>query len=929
MRSLIANLRAFWRGLRRPSQVDADINDEMRFHIDMEAQRLQQRGLSAAEATRQAAISFGGVEKYRGAGRDAFGFTWLRGMSVDFKLGVRMLKKYPGLTAVALFALSLAIGAGAAYLEFVNDLLHGTLPFPDADRIVGIQVWDQESGDVDPKQAANFVAWRGSLRSIPDLAAFRSLERNLITPDGRAEPVRGAEISAAAFQIARVPPLAGRPLLPADERDGAPPVVVIGNDLWTTRFGSDRGVIGKPIRLGKGTYTVVGVMPDAFRLPTSHSLWIPLQLNDASYPRRQGPPTRMFGKLAAGVSIGAAQAELTALAERAAADFPSTDRHLRPIVLPYVESIWSTDHESRVQTIVLYSANIFFLGLLALCGANIATLVFARTATRDTEISVRSALGASRARIAGQLFAEALVLSSLAAVIGLIFGDYALQWVKNASTAAQGTPMMFWWDDSFRPETIFYAGLLAIFAAVIIGVTPALKATGKDVQSRLKQSTGATSAGLKFGGVWTGVIVTQVAVTVIFLAIVGLLGWSAYVTRGGARDRNFPASEYVALRVGLDRAEIAAVSPEDADAEYRKRLRGTYAEFARRLEAEPSIAGVTYGTRLPGMNFRETSVEIEGGQAVTPRSGEVVRAGSVALNYFETFRASLVAGRLFTDADLATNSHIAIVDQTFVTTILKGQDAVGLHVREMPEEGNYRTLTTSGIVMTDEKGKIVKANEAPGPWVEIVGVITDLTDPTNKTAGDALIFRPAAVEATQPLYLAVRARTNPSAVMSRLGIIAADVDPSMRVTEMMMLDNIGESQRVALDFFARLLAGISIVAMVLATAGVYALMSFTVARRTAEIGIRLALGANPRRIVMATFARALTQVAIGLILGSIPAWLIVANVGPEVSPTNGNEIAIAMGLGSTVLVALVTAVACVLPAWRALRIQPTDALKAI
>ena len=894
MRRLFAYVRTFWAGLRRPSQVDADMSDEMRFHIDMEAQRLQQRGLSTEESQRQATIAFGSVEKYRGAGRDAFGFTWMRGMSVDFKLGLRMLRKHPGLTAVALFALSLAIGAGAAYLEFINDLMHGKLPFPEADRIVGIQTWDQESGDPDNRQTASFVEWRGSLRSIDQLAAYRTIDRNLITA-GQAEQVQGVEISASAFQIAQVPPLLGRPLVPDDERGGAPPVAVLGYNLWTTRFGSDAGVIGTPVRLGKETYVVVGVMPEGFGMPVSHSLWIPLGLNDAFYPRREGPATKIFGKLAPGMTVSTAQAELSAIADRDAIEFAATDRHLRPVVKPYVESWFSAIEDARMQTIVFYGANVLFLGLLALCGANIATLVFARTATRDVEISVRTALGASRARIAGQLFAEALVLSSIAAGVGLTVASFALQWVKTTVSADMGE-IMFWWNDSIAPETIVYAAVLAVMAALIIGVTPALKATGPRAQERLKQSTGATSGGLKFGGVWTGVIVTQVAVTVIFLAIVGMLGWTAYVTSGGERNRNFPAAEYVAMRLGADRSDPdPAKTPEQVEADYRNQIRATYGEIARQLAADPTVEAVTYGSRLPGMNFLDMRIEADGTPAATH-----VRRAAVGLDYLETFKTALISGRHFVDGDLAEGRHVAIVDQTFVRTVFKGRDAVSQHVRIAAEEG-----------------------KEPGPWIEIVGVVADITDPARKKLGDSMIFQPAAAEAVYPLYVAIHARGNPSAVMSRMRLVAAEVDPALRVTETMTMDKVGDSDRIALDFFVRLMAGVSIVAMILATAGVYALLSFTVSRRTPEIGIRVALGANPRRVVTATFARAFAQVTIGLILGGIPAGFIVAGLGPEAAPAIGTCII------STLLVAIVTALASIAPARRALTIQPTDALKSI
>lgn len=270
MRRLAAWLTSVWRGLRRPAELDADMAEEMRFHIDMEAARLiAERGLDRDEARRRAALAFGGVEKYRGAARDALGFTWARGLSTDMKLGTRMLARHPGLTAVALFALSLAIGAGAGYLEFVNDLLHGRLPFPEADRIVGIQNWDQQRGEPEGRAAFDFARWRGGLATIDQLGAYRALDRTLVTADGRAEPVRGVEISAAAFSITGISPQLGRPLVPDDELPAAALVAVIGHDLWTGRFDGDPSVIGRTIKLGAAAYAVVGVMPAGFGFPVS------------------------------------------------------------------------------------------------------------------------------------------------------------------------------------------------------------------------------------------------------------------------------------------------------------------------------------------------------------------------------------------------------------------------------------------------------------------------------------------------------------------------------------------------------------------------------------------------------------------------------------------------------------------------------------
>ena len=285
MKRLLAHGRSLWQGLRRPSQLDADMNEEMRFHIDMEAQRLARAGLDPEEAARRAAVAFGGIEKYRGAGRDALGLTWLRGLSTDLRLGARMLRKYPGLTIVGVLALALAIGAGAAYLEFVNDLYRPTLPFADGDRLVGLQNRDVRTGVVEDRAGWDFARWRESLASLEDIGAYSALDRNLITDDGRSELVKGVEISASAFRMLRVPPLLGRPIVDSDERDGAAPVAVIGYDLWQARFGGETSVVGRTIRLGASTHTIVGVMPPGFGFPISHDLWSSLHLNHAAHRR--------------------------------------------------------------------------------------------------------------------------------------------------------------------------------------------------------------------------------------------------------------------------------------------------------------------------------------------------------------------------------------------------------------------------------------------------------------------------------------------------------------------------------------------------------------------------------------------------------------------------------------------------------------------
>ena len=834
--------------------------------------------------------------------RSARALNWLVGMSLDLKLGIRMLVRYPGLTAVAVLALSVAIGGGAAYLEVVNDLFRPSLPFKDGDRVVGLYNQDVARGATDERALHDFQAWREGLKSVDALGAYRPLERNLITGDGRTEPVRGVEISASAFRITGVLPLLGRALVEEDERPGAAPVVVLGHDLWQARFGGDPGVVGRTVRLGSATHTVVGVMPQGFAFPVNHGMWTPLGLNGAAVPPGEGPAVKVFGRLAPGVGLEAAQAELSALGARASADQPATHRHLRPFVKPYVEALWSARKDGTLQMRILYALNLFFVGLLAVCGANVATLVFARTATREGEITVRTALGASRGRISGQIFAEALVLASAAAVVGLAAVAFGLGWVKGAIVAAGGAPP-FWWNDRLSAPTLLYAGVLTLFTAAIVGFVPALKATGRGLQARLRNAA-AGGSGMRFGGLWTGVIVTQVALTVIFLLVVVSVGWNVHVGRYGAPGFAFPTEEYLSVRLEMDGEGAAPEASEQARAEFRARYQATFQELARRLAAEPGVVGTTYGGQLPGMYHPWEAVDVDGVAPPGDDPAHDSRTTAVDPGYFAAFDAPVLAGRGFDAGDVEFGRKVAVVDQRFVRDVLGGRNPIGLRVRQSAVE-----------------------RDAPGEWHEIVGVVKNLSLGDETSAESPVLYRPASPGGAYPAHLAVRVRGDASPMVPRLRAMAAEVDPSLRVYDLMPMDEIGKADRMAMGMWIRVLALVGSIALLLSTAGVYSLMSFTVTRRTREIGIRAAVGASPRRILASVFSPALLQVGIGVVAGSVPGCLLVAWGLPEVAQGAGLAMGIAAFVGIAAFMLGVALLACLVPARRALRIQPTEALR--
>lgn len=821
------------------------------------------------------------------------------GMSpLDFKLGVRMLLKYPGLTLVGGLGLAVAIAIGAGFSAVLDSYVQVTPPLDEGERLIGIENWDGVANEQDRRSLHDFVMWRDELESVEDLGAFRTVARNLIVPDGPAEPVGVAELTASGFRVARVAPLLGRRLVEEDERRGAPRVVVIGYDVWQTRFAGDPDLVGKTVRLGNTVHTAVGVMPEGFAFPINHNFWVPLQANPSDYERGQGPEIYVFGRLAPGFTVEEAQAELTAIGQRTATAFAATHEHIKPRIVPYVALPGFISGESWEFHLAQFLVSM----LLVVIAANVAILVYARTATRQSEIVVRSALGASRRRIVGQLFVEALVLSAGAAVVGLMVASASLRQVDLTLTKwMDGQPLPFWMDLRLSSGTVVYVVGLTVLAAVIVGVLPAVKATGHRMQTALRELGDAT--GMRFGTVSNVLIVVQVAFAVAVLPGAGLYAWES--VRLGMADPGFAAEEYLTARLEMDRG----VPPSTADGDHQEAFASRYAslraELVRRLEGHPEVSDVTIASGLPG---REPTarIEIEGVPlAAGSAPGHRVKFLRVSDDFFDAFDVPILTGRRFNFSDLDTASTAVIANRAFVREFLGGGNALGRRIRYVSAMGR-------------RGGDLDK-----GRRYEIVGVVGDL-DAMDYEGLEVTLYHPLAPGQVYPVSLAMRVQgAAPATFGAQLRETTTALDPTMRPHEILPLDEVLRDEQGLYRLGAWAFGLVTLSVLLLSAAGIYALMSFTVAQRRREIGIRTALGAQPRRILTGIFSRVLGQLVVGVAAGVPLAVMLV-----DALLTNSPGYLPGFMVGVSALMMAAGFLAVVGPARRGLRIEPSEALRA-
>jgi predicted permease len=885
IRRFVLRLLTFFRG----DAAEAELSREIRAHLQLLEDEHVAKGMSPDDARLAARRAFGGIEQAKEHQRDARGFRWLEDSRLDLKLGLRMLVKYPGLSIIGGAGLAVGVAIGAAFFAFLYSLLYATLPVEGGDRIVALENWDIAESSEMRRSMHDLAMWQREMNTVEEIGAFRPIARNVARTGASAESVQVAQITAAGFNITRVTPVIGRGIVAADESVGASPIVVIGYDVWHSRFGGDASVLGRELRLGNVAHTIVGVMPQGYGFPVNHSYWIPLSTTAVTFGPREGPDIFIFGRLRDGVTMKQAQAELAALGAQAAGAFPLTHARLQPRVMPYAHPILDIQGGSAIRDFTAIQSMVSMLALIV--AVNVGVLVSARTATRQREIAVRTALGASRRRLVGQLFIEALVLSAVASAAGIGLARFGI--AQGFAIYAQANDALPYFLRPDLPLAAYvYVAMLTVFAALVAGVLPALHATGRRPQGTLKQASGTD--GLRMGRVWTALIITQVAIAVTGLPAIIKISWDG-IQRGLTRA-NYSEQSFLAAIITADPDAPAGMAAPVYERESFVRFEKLKTDLVASLEAEPAVDDVTVAATIPGSEPK-AHIAIDG--AVNFHSDTIeVRVNRIATDFFDAFGARVIAGRALRDTDGTDSTQGVVVNRAFVNQLLGGANAVGRRVHDV--EAGRRTTQ-----------------------FEIVGVVTDLG--TNTIQPDLIepVIYHSLRSSTRATAL-IRVRGNdPLQFSPRLRDLVSALDPTLRLR----VETLSELKRQQLIGLRLMLLGTSLVivtVLLLSAAGIYAMMSFTVSQRRKEIGIRAALGAAAGQLLRSIFTKAALQLAAGVAVGIVLALMIDRASDGEMLGLFGR----ALLPVTAVVMTIVGLFATIGPARRSLRVQPTEALRA-
>jgi predicted permease len=883
MSTIGSRLRSWLRrSLGRP-ELESEMETEIRFHVDAYIEDLIAQGVPQAEAARQARIEFGAIENTKEECREATGVTLLENFLQDLRYGARSMVRSPGFTAVAVIALALGIGANAAIFSVVNAVLLRPLAYRDSDRLVTIL----HGGD-DPVAVANYIDWRNQSQSFEAMAAADYWSANLTGLD-HPDRLLGLKVTQNLLPMLGVQPFLGRLFVKGEDEVGAEHEVILSYNLWQRRFSGDPNILGKAMVLNGNSYVIVGVMPQGFRFApfwaTHAELWVPNAFGDRIH-NRGGNSLRVFARLKGGVSLAQSRAEIASITARLQQQFPGTNGNV--VVMPLKEKV-----VGKIETPLLVLLGAVGFVLLIAC-ANVAHMLLSRAAARQKEIAVRTALGARRFRVIRQLLTENLLLAVIGGGLGLLLAVWGIRTLVALSPG--DIPRL----DSVAIDTrvmLFLFGA-TLLTSVAFGLAPAMQASAVNLSDTLKEGGRGSSDGIRRNRLRSFLVATEFALALVLLIGAGLMIRSFYALR--AVDPGFNPHDVVSMVVSVAGSNEARPGRRET----------FYREVLEKVRALPGIEAAGGINHLPLIgDMWGWPFVIEG--RPTPRPGEFPTAvyRIAAPGYFDAMRLPLLQGRDIAASDDSKAPGVVVINEKAARAYWPNENPIGRHIS----------------FTSDSK---------PPVWLTIIGVTKDAVegDWQREPYPEAYL---AAFQNTeylespgtqfQYLTLVARARTDPGALASTIKDTVWSIDRNLPVSEVVTMDEVVDQANAEPRFEMLLLAVFAVVALVMAAVGIYGVMSYSISRRTHEIGIRVSLGATRGEILLLVLRQgmvlALTGAAVG-IMGALLLGRLMAKLLYGVPATDPLTFA-----GVATLLLAVAVIASYLPARRAMRVDPIVALR--
>ncbi|HEU4834145.1 MAG TPA: ABC transporter permease [Pyrinomonadaceae bacterium] len=878
-------LRDRIRALRQRETVINDIDREMRLHLEMEVDANIKAGMSPGEAREKAMRSFGNLNRAVDAAYDVKGGGIFETLVQDIRYGVRMLAKHKAFTSIAVITLALGIGANTAIFSVVNELLLRPLPYRDAERIVTVWEVSPRGRHQNSTSRANFRAWREQTTSFNYMAAFSDQRQNL-TGTGEPEELSIQLASPDFFKILGVEPILGRTFLPEDEKAQSP-VAVLSYGLWQRRFGGQAAIVGQPITLNDEKYTVIGVMPPSFQFHIKQrsgtgrpaELWTILPMPVGPGANERGRFLGTVARLKDGVSVDQAAAELRTIHARLSDAEPQFNKNFSAEALPLREQFFGNVR----RPLWLMLGAVGFVLLIA-C-ANVANLLLSLATSREKEIAVRAALGARRTRIVRQLLTESLLLALLGSVLGLGFAWLGIK----ALVAISPRDLVSLQTVGLNVTVLGWTLGISVLTGIIFGLAPALHISRLNLNDSLKDG-GKSESGQASGSrrLRNALVVSEIALAVVLLASAGLLIRS--FVRLQQVDRGFNTDNVLTMVIRLpDR--------------YREdpQVVNFFNQTLERVRQLPTVrsAGIVNFLPLYGGLGSNTGFKILGQPEPPPGQGPSTDVRVANAGYFSTMGIPLLRGRNFSEAEQREPKRVILINEALARQYFPNQDPIGQRL---------------DVVMFDE----------PTP-TEIIGIVGNVRY-------DSLVDEaPPAVYFTHPdltysfMTLVVRTDGDPTAIAPAIQREIRALDPNQPVSDVRTMNQV-MSEWVARSRFNTLLLGLFAgLATLLSAVGIFGVMNYSVALRTRELGLRLAVGAQPRQVLLLVLKQGLALTVVGLVLGLAAAFALTRLLSGLLFGVAAVDVTTFSSI--SLLLVIVSLLACYLPARRAMRIDPLSALR--